>query len=401
MADILRPEPIIQEIRLEPIASRGELVAGDWWETVEAKRVPWHRRHLMFIILVALPMGLATLYFGVIAADQYVSETRFIVRSSASDDAGNLAALMQNQKLSRAVDETYAVNEYVVSRDAVDLLVRDHHLRAILSRPEADIFNRFPNFYSRDNKEQLYRRFQRAVDTDIDTESGISTLDVRAFTPEDARDLAAALLGSGETLVNRLNARAHDDALKQASQALDEAKARMANVESELTKFRNDKNVIDPNKEAALALDALAKMTTDLVRTEAALSQMMAAAPQSPMIAPMREKIVSIQVEIDKQRARTVGSGEAMTSKLAEFDRLMLDRELASKSLEMAIGQFEASRREARQQQLYLETIVEPNLADQPLYPRRILSLLFVLGVSLCVYWLVKGIAGTVSEHQA
>jgi capsular polysaccharide transport system permease protein len=401
MADILRPEPIIQEIRLEPIASRGELVAGDWWETVEAKRVPWHRRHLMFIILVALPMGLATLYFGVIAADQYVSETRFIVRSSASDDAGNLAALMQNQKLSRAVDETYAVNEYVVSRDAVDLLVRNHHLRAILSRPEADIFNRFPNFYSRDNKEQLYRRFQRAVDTDIDTESGISTLDVRAFTPEDARDLAAALLGSGETLVNRLNARAHDDALKQASQALDEAKARMANVETELTKFRNDKNVIDPNKEAALALDALAKMTTDLVRTEAALSQIIAAAPQSPMIAPMREKIVSIQVEIDKQRARTVGSGEAMTSKLAEFDRLMLDRELASKSLEMAIGQFEASRREARQQQLYLETIVEPNLADQPLYPRRILSLLFVLGVSLCVYWLVKGIAGTVSEHQA
>lgn len=401
MADILRPEPIIQEIRLEPIASRGELVAGDWWETVEAKRVPWHRRHLMFIILVALPMGLATLYFGVIAADQYVSETRFIVRSSASDDAGNLAALMQNQKLSRAVDETYAVNEYVVSRDAVDLLVRKHHLRAILSRPEADIFNRFPNFYSRDNKEQLYRRFQRAVDTDIDTESGISTLDVRAFTPEDARDLAAALLGSGETLVNRLNARAHDDALKQASQALDEAKARMANVETELTKFRNDKNVIDPNKEAALALDALAKMTTDLVRAEAALSQIVAAAPQSPMIAPMREKIVSIQVEIDKQRARTVGSGEAMTSKLAEFDRLMLDRELASKSLEMAIGQFEASRREARQQQLYLETIVEPNLADQPLYPRRILSLLFVLGVSLCVYWLVKGIAGTVSEHQA
>ena len=55
----------------------------------------------------------------------------------------------------------YAVNEYVVSRDAVDLLVRDHNLRAILARPEADIFNRFPNFFSRDNKEQLYRRFRR------------------------------------------------------------------------------------------------------------------------------------------------------------------------------------------------------------------------------------------------
>jgi capsular polysaccharide transport system permease protein len=401
MPDILQPNPIIQEIRLEPIASKGELVAGDWWEPVETKRVPWLRRHWIFIVLVVVPMGLASLYFGFIAADQYVSETQFIVRTSARDDAGNLAALMQNQKLSRAADETYAVNEYVVSRDAVDLLVRDHNLRTILARPEADIFNRFPNFYSRDNKEQLYHRFKRMVGSYIDTESGISTLDVRAFTPEDAQSLATALLRSGEALVNRLNARAHDNALKLASQAMDEAKARMVNVETRLTKFRNDKNVIDPNKEAAVALDALSKMTTELVRTEAAFNQLIATAPRSPMIAPMREKIISVQTEIDEQRARTVGSDAAMAAKLAEFDKLMLDRKLDAKTLEMAGTQFLAARQEAQQQQLYLETIVEPNLADQPLYPKRILSLLFVLGVSFCSYWLVRAVVGTVSEHQA
>ncbi len=401
MPDILQPDPIIQEIRLEPVASKGELVAGDWWEPAEPQHIPWWRRYWMFIVFVVVPMALASLYFGLIAADQYVSETQFIVRTSARDDAGNLAALMQNQKLSRAVDETYAVNEYVISRDAVDLLVRDHNLRAILARPEADIFNRFPNFYSRDNKEQLYRRFKRMVDTDIDTESGISTLDVRAFTPQDAQDLATALLRSGEALVNRLNARAHDDALKHANEAVEEAKARLVDIEARLTKFRNDKNVIDPNKEASMALDGLAKMTTDLIKTEAALSQLTATAPQSPMIAPMREKIVSIQLEIDKQRARTVGSSEAMASKLAEFDKLILDRELAAKSLEVAVAQFESARQDAQRQQLYLETIVEPNLADQALYPKRILYFFFVLGVSLCVFGLVRGFVKTVSEHQA
>ncbi|HUB63767.1 MAG TPA: capsule biosynthesis protein [Methylocella sp.] len=401
MPDIFQRDPIIREIQLEPVASKGELVAGDWWEPAETKRVPWLRQHWMVIVFLVLPVGLASLYFGFIVSDQYVSETRFTVRSTGSDDVGNLAALMQSQKLSRAVDETYAVNDYVVSRDAVDLLVRDHNLRAILSRPEADIFNRFPNFYSRDNKEQLYRRFKRSVDTDIDTDSGISTLDVRAFTPEDARDLAAALLRSGETLVNRLNARAHEDALKLASQALDEAKARVTDVEMRLTKFRNDQNVIDPNREADAALDALAKMTTDLVRTKALLGQQIATAPQSPMIAPMREKIISSQLEIDKQRAQLVGSSEAMASKLAEFDELTLDRELAAKTLEAAANQYENARQEAEHQQLYLETIVEPNLADQPLYPKRILSILFVFGISLCVYYLVKGIVGTISEHQA
>ncbi len=400
MPDILQSAPLIQEIVLEPLASRGELVAGDWWEPVETKRTPLLRRHGMFIALVVVPVALATLYFGLLASSQFSSEAQFIVRTSARSDVGNLASLMQSQKLSRAVDETYAVSEYVVSRDAVDVLVRDHNLRAILARPEADIFNSFPNFYSRDNKEQLYRRFKRMVDVDVDSDSGISTLEVRAFTPEDARDLAAALLQRGEDLVNRLNARAHDDALKHAGQAVEEAKTRVVDVELRLTGFRNDKNVIDPNQEAAAALEAIGNMTTDLVQIEASLGQQLASAPQSPMIAPMREKINSMQTEIDKQRARIVGDGEAMTSKLADYDRLMLDRLLASKALEAAAAQFETARQEAQQQQLYLETIVEPNLPDQPLYPKRTLSILAALGLSLCVYWVVKSLVGIVMEHK-
>ena len=89
-----------------------------------------------------------------------------------------------------------------------------------------------------------------------------------------------------------------------------------------------------------------------------------------------------------------------MASKLAEFDKLILDRVLAAKSLEAAVAQFESARKDAQQQQLYLETIVEPNLADQALYPKRILSLLFVLGTSLCVFGLVRESPSTVSEHQ-
>lgn len=326
----MQPDPVIQEIRLEPVASKGELAASDWWEPAETKRASLLRRHWMFIVLVGVPVALACLYFGLIASDQFVSEAQFIVRTAKGNDAGSLASLVQGQKLSRAADETYAVNEYVVSRDAVDLLVRDHDLRAILGRPQADIFNRFPNFYSRDNKEQLYRRFKWFVDTSIDSESGISTLTVKAFTPEDALNLAAALLRSGEGLINKLNARAHDDAMNNASQAVAEAKARVAGVETRLTKFRNDQNVIDPDKEAAAALGALSGMTMALAQIEASLSQQIATAPQSPMIAPMRQKVISFQQEIDKQRAKIAGSGKAMAAKLADFDKLMLDREIAA-----------------------------------------------------------------------
>ena len=64
-----------------------------------------------------VPVVLAILYFGFIASGQFVSEARFVVRTSSHNDVGNLASLMQNQKISRASDETFAVADYLKSRD--------------------------------------------------------------------------------------------------------------------------------------------------------------------------------------------------------------------------------------------------------------------------------------------
>ena len=208
----------ISEINLQPAYEQGELALGDWWTAPPASRASFLRRHWFFGAFVVLPMAIASIYFFFIASDQFTSEARFIVRSTSGANSGGLTSLMQGQKLSRAADETYAVNEYMVSRDAVDALVKDANLRGVLSRDEADIFNRFPNFYERDNKEMLFKHFLRFVKVDVDEDSGISTLYVRAFRPDDAQALASALLRNGEVLVNKLNERAHIDALNYAKQ---------------------------------------------------------------------------------------------------------------------------------------------------------------------------------------
>lgn len=393
--------PLITDIKLEPSYSRGELVPDNWWKPPRQKQVSVFRRNWLAIVTVCVPVALACLYFGLIAADQFISEAHFIVRTSARADVGNLASLVQGQKLSRATDETYAVSEYLTSRDAMRALATDHHLRDILSRPQADLVNRFPNAFARDTEEQLYRHFRRFLDVKIDSESGISTLRVRAFSASDAHALASALLENGEGLVNRLNARAYRDALRFATQLVEEQKSKLIEAEARLTEFRNAQKIIDPNKESAVALENLGKMMAGLMEMEAALGQQSAMAANSPSIAPMLEKIRSYRDEIAKQRSRIAGDDASMASKLAAFDGLVLDREFAARGLEASVVHLANARQDAEQQQLYLQTIVEPNLADQSLYPKRILSILFVLGVSLCVYWIAKAFIGTVWEHQA
>jgi capsular polysaccharide transport system permease protein len=393
--------PTVNELKLEPLLSKGELVLDEWWKTPEPERISFLRRHWLFMAIFVVPVAAAILYYGFIASGQYIAEAQFLVRTSSQDEIGNLGSFLQNQKMSRASDETYALAEYLVSRDLVRSLIATSNLRAVLSRPSADVFNRFPNFHSRTTDEALYRHFLNFVSVDVSSESGIATLKVRAFTAEDARDVAQAMMRNAEQLVNELNARYYDDSLKLANHFVDEERAKILDVEKRLTAYRNAEKVVDPTKESAAALLGIGQMMTTLMESEAQLSQQIAMAPTSPQIAPLRDRVNSLRDQIAAERAKIAGSDASMASKLAEFDELMLDRELVAHGLEAATTHLISARQNAERQQYYLETVVQPDLADQPLYPKRGLSIAFVAAISLCLFWIARTVLQNIREHQA
>jgi capsular polysaccharide transport system permease protein len=392
--------PMIEEIELTPLNIQGELVVADEQDAGDGRK-PFFVRHALFMATVVLPLAIAALYYLLIASDRYVSEARFIVRSSAGNGVGGVATMIENQGLSRANDETYAVNDYVVSRDIVELLVRNNHLRDILARPEADAINRFPNFYSRDNKENLFERYKDMVQARIDSATGISTLKVAAFRADDATGLASAIIKYAEDLINRLNERAYDDAERYAQTIVDRERNDIGKIETDLTTFRNANGSVDPGKEAVAGFEMIGKMTTDLVLLEANLQQQLALSPGAPGIAALREKIRSYQEQIDKQKLDIVGGNRSLASKLAGYERLELDRELAARALGLAMINLAKAREDAQQQHLYLQTIVVPNVADYAEYPRRTLGMLLMLLVCLGLYATVRSLSSITLEHRA
>ena len=56
---------------------------------------------------------------------------------------------------------------------------------------------------------------------------------------------------------------------------------------------------------------------------------------------------------------------------------------------------------EPQRQQLYLETIAQPNPADYPLFPKRIVSFITVVATCMLVYGLVWLLVASVGEHSA
>jgi capsular polysaccharide transport system permease protein len=59
----------------------------------------------------------------------------------------------------------------------------------------------------------------------------------------------------------------------------------------------------------------------------------------------------------------------------------------------------ETARNEAQRQQLYLDRVVQPNLPDYPIEPRRIRYVLVVLVLGLLIWAITSLLTAAVREH--
>ena len=94
-------------------------------------------RLLSFVVVVAVPAILAGVYYFLIAADQYVAEFRFALRT-IEPVRNEVPTILGNVGPSPVGVDSYAVVQYIGSRDIIDDLSKTIDLREMFSRPEAD-----------------------------------------------------------------------------------------------------------------------------------------------------------------------------------------------------------------------------------------------------------------------
>ena len=358
--------------------------------------------NIWFWAIVGLPALIAGVYYFGIASDLYLSEAKFIVRSPKQVQASGIGALLQSTGLGRAAEDTSAVQDFIMSRDAVRKLEQKDELRAVFSRPEGDFVSRFPGIlFWRKDFEALFARYDHFVSVETDTNTGVTALHVKAYRPEDSHKLASALLAYSEQLINELNDRARRDAPDTARREVDGAEQWIAQIQSELTAYRVKQKMLDPKSASAGVLDLIGQMNAAQTNARAQLGELLNNSPNSPQIPLVKTRIASLDKLIAEERAKLSGETDSVVAALTGYERLNLQRELGEKALASAFTSLEAARIEAQRQQLYLETIAQPNVADYPLYPKRIVSFITVFATCMLVYGLAWLLVANVREHSA
>ena len=361
----------------------------------------WWLRPL-FLICVVLPTVLGTLYFGLLASDVYISESRFIVRGQDKATPTALGLLLNSAALSHGTPESAAAQSYLASRDALAALNHDDAYVRAYTRSGISRFDRFNPLGIGGSFEDLYKYYDAHVRIDTDSAAGITVLSVRAYDPADARTINAALLRLAEETVNHLSQRAREDLIASARHEVIDAKDTARAAGAALAYYRNSAGVIDPEKQAPIQYELVSRLQDELISARSDRRQLATVAPQSEQIPALDARIHELEQRLAEQSGLAAGNRtKSLAAASEQYQRLSLDADFAAKRLAAALASLESAENEAQRKTSYVETIVQPNAPDKAMEPRRLRGILTTLVFSLIVWGVVTMLVSGIREHRA
>ena len=369
------------------------IAAGQRKPTRFVRQLPWLAAPLRvvmqksFLLCVVLPSILLIVYFGFIAADQFSSEARFAVRAGDTTSLDTVTALTGLPSVTQYQDTTIVL-EYLKSRAIVEKLEERVQLSTLFNKPGIDWWSRLGDGQA---IEDVVSYWRRRVSTSVEMPSGIITLHISAFSPEDSVTITRAVVDLSEELVNRLGERARRDLIVSSEHEVARAEERLREARAALKDWRNDVGMLDPNTAAEGIQKLIATLKTEQLRLRQEITTgsrtLNANAPQLQLL-KWREEATQEQIDIlERQLTSPAGGGQnTISSVITRFEEIELNRTLAERLYTLAASNFERARINSERQQLYLNTFVQPNLPDEPSGPKRVRDILVGILALLCLW---------------
>ena len=294
--------------------------------------------------------------------------------------------------------------DYIRGRGMVDAVNKALNLRLLFGRNTIDPFSRFnPN----DSDEELLDYWRRHIDVHVDSTSGIITMIVRAFTPQDSLNITNKVTQESERLVNDLSERARTDSLRRAESELMRAKHNLQDKVAMVRKLRNSEGIIDTGKTRDVMVQMMGDLRLNLIKLEQEYSaQRQTISQDAPQMKVLQARIDSMKNQLQHIEGQMTGDGggsETLTlaKAMGRFDVAQLEKNVSEKQYVAAAAAYEQARFEVTQQSVYLGSFLSPVLAQEALYPRSMWLFSIVLLICLLIWGGSSGIAILVRNYIA
>jgi Capsule polysaccharide export protein len=355
-----------------------------------------HRTRLFYYFVYG-PTLLLALYLFFMFSPMYVSESNFAVRTSDNTEMPSMAGLLFQNATSTTLD-AHIIQSHIASMDMLEKVMQDADLLGHYGDSSRDPYSRLR---SNPTKEEMLAYWTWIVSADFNMDKGIISVAVKAYTPEMAKRINDIILKRSEELVNQMNDRAHQDALRLTREEVRASEERVLKAQAETRKFRDDKSILDPEATARGLEQVVARLESEAASVEAELNaarQVMHA--KSTKVQALETTLRALREQLATEKTRLAGlsaGNTTLSSLVGDYAKLVTEEEFAQQQLVQSMTAYETARLKALSQSRYIVPFQPPTLPQESLYPRPalftligFLTLLIALGLGSLIIAAIK-----------
>ncbi|WMC09214.1 chain-length determining protein [Oceanimonas pelagia] len=262
------------------------------------------------------------------------------------------------------------------------LLLREHLLSTdMLKKVEAEL--PFREHYSQNGDlfaslwnanapiEELHKYYKKRVSVELDDYAGVLNIEVQAFTPEFAHELAQLLLNAGEAHMNAMGQRLAEEQVKFLEKQVDRLGSRLDEARANLLAFQNEHGLISPIHTVESLNQVVGTLEGELARLQARYTAAQSyQSTRSAELVQIKAEINALQQQIGKEQNRLAKeTGTALNQISAGYQALELKAQFAQQTYSSALAALENTRIEAARklkQVSVLQSPLQPEYATQP-----------------------------------
>ena len=363
-----------------------------------ARFVRFRRRVALYI---GLPTLLAIIYYGLIATNYYEANAAFIVQSNESNFTPSITGLIDVGPVSGTAQESYAVREFILSRELMFKLENEHgfseHYKGRIWSP-SELFDAIFT------GTQLYDLYSRKVKVALDPADGILRLSVLARTPQDAKRFAAAIIAYSEEMVNGLSQRIIDGQLAFARSEVEDAKLSLQAARRQLVDIQLKRGELNPLETATGVYSLIGELEKQLLEAETQRSVLLSTTrADAPQVRALATKISALRRQLKDAKARLIDDKEqkgTIGAAVTDVEYAKVDLDIAQQVWTAALQRLETAAAKANQQQRYLSTVVAPSLEEDSTEPSFFMNVLLILVLSIIGFSMITLFGAAVKEHS-
>ncbi|OFC69269.1 capsule biosynthesis protein [Alteromonas confluentis] len=353
------------------------------------------------IVFIFAPWLIYALYLILIAAPQYESASKLIIKSTDGGSSFDPTSLLGGSIAGvSGSNDSQVIEAYIQSNDMLQFLERSLHISEHYSSDMGDIFSRLSGNHT---KLDFFEFYQQHVTVEVDSASSVISLSVRAFSPEFAQQINRAIIERAENFLNEINNNLAKSKMTFAQGEHQIVEDKLQKAKQDILAFQSEYNVLDPTAEGAVSQQIAFSMQSTLAQKRAELNTLETMmSPNASEVISLKRQISAIEEQMNEQREnlskQTGQQSLSVTQQMAQYSNLQIQLQLAIQAFSSSLVSLENARVEAYQQLQHLVTIESPTLPDDNAYPKIVYNLVLFGVILLIVYGTVRIVIATIKE---